>query len=48
MFDVLNTKHKFLELTQSIYALKNNFTSIQVKLENQFAVYYWCSLIVGI
>ncbi len=38
MFDMLNTQHYFLVLIQSIFALKNDIRSIQVKLEEQSAI----------
>ncbi len=38
MFQVLNTKCEFLSI-QSIYALKNDFRSIQVTLEAPLAIY---------
>ncbi len=39
MFDVENTRHKFLVSLQSIFGLKNDFRSIQVTQEGRLAVY---------
>ncbi len=39
MFGVLNTRHRFFESIQSIFALQNDFRSIQVTVEEWFAIY---------